>query len=84
MNCYDCAQADLATTAVAVCHDCGAGICPEHAVRGQHTLTVARPVYYQAPVDPPQRRIWCQICAAAIEAANRLSATQRPLIRSVG
>ena len=82
MNCYDCAQAGLTTPAVAVCHDCGAGLCPGHAISGQHTLTVVRATNWQAPVDPPQRRIWCLTCAAAIDAADELSAARRADHRS--
>ncbi len=77
MNCYDCAQAGLTTPAVAVCHDCGAGVCPDHAISGQHTLTVVRAISTQTSVDPPQRRIWCQTCATAIDTANKLSAARR-------
>ena len=32
MNCYDCANHHTATPAVAICHDCGAGVCPDHAI----------------------------------------------------
>jgi len=77
MNCYDCAQAGLTTPAVAVCHECGAGLCADHAIQGRHTLTVVRATSTQTPVDPPQRRIWCQTCAAAIDAANQWSAARR-------
>ncbi|MFZ0013212.1 MAG: DUF2180 family protein [Acidimicrobiia bacterium] len=77
MNCYECAQSGLTTPAVAVCHDCGAGVCPDHASPGQHTLTVVRATNTRSPVDPPQRRIWCRTCAAAIDAANESSAARR-------
>ncbi|MGA7280576.1 MAG: DUF2180 family protein [Acidimicrobiia bacterium] len=77
MNCYDCAQAGLTAPAVAVCHDCGAGLCPDHAISGQHTLTVVRAINAQTSVDPPQRRIWCQACATAIDKANELSDARR-------
>ena len=36
MNCYDCALHHTTTAAVAICHDCGAGVCPDHAVTGAH------------------------------------------------
>jgi hypothetical protein len=77
MNCYDCHHSGAAAPAVAVCHDCGAGVCAEHSVPGLHTLTVVRATSTQTPVDPPQRRIWCQVCATAIDTANQLSAARR-------
>ena len=39
MNCFDCAEADWLTPAVAVCHDCGAAVCADHAVSFDHHLT---------------------------------------------
>ena len=39
MNCYDCALHHTTTAAVAIRHDCGAGVCPDHAVTGAHHLT---------------------------------------------
>jgi hypothetical protein len=73
MNCYDCHQTGNTSAAVAVCHDCGAGVCADHAVQGQHALTVVTATNWQAPVDPPQRRIRCLTCAAAENAADELS-----------
>ena len=83
MNCYDCAQSELTTPAIAVCHDCGAGVCADHAIPGQNILTVVRAINTQTLVDPPQRRIWCQTCAAAIDAANE-SATAAKADHTVG
>lgn len=52
MNCYDCNLSGDTTPAIAVCHDCGAGVCPDHAISGQHTLTAVRATNWQTPVDP--------------------------------
>jgi hypothetical protein len=73
MNCYDCAQLGRTTSAVAICHDCGAGLCPDHTTEGQHMLTVVRATSSRYPVDPPQRRIRCLTCAAAVDRAEELS-----------
>jgi hypothetical protein len=73
MNCYDCALSGATRPAVAICHHCGAALCPDHTIPGQHTLFVVRATNHHAPVEPPERRIWCQTCAAAIDAANELS-----------
>ena len=77
MNCYDCALSDTTNSAVALCHDCGAALCPDHIIPGQHTLYVMKATSHHAPVEPPERRIWCQTCAAAIDAANELSTARR-------
>ena len=73
MNRYDCTQNGLDTLAVAVCHDCGAGLCPDHTAVSQHTLTVVRATSWQTPVEAPQRRIRCHTCPAAVIAANEPS-----------
>jgi hypothetical protein len=69
MNCYDCYHDGRHTTAIAICHDCGAGVCGEHATHGEYTLTAVTATNWQAPVEPSQRRIRCHTCAAAITAA---------------
>ena len=74
MNCYDCHQNGRQTAADAVCHDCGAAICADHATEGRHTITVARVTSWHTSVEPSQRRIRCQTCSAAVTAAANLSA----------
>ena len=73
MNCYDCAQHGETTPAIAICHDCGAGVCADHRIEGQHALTVVRATSSRYPVNPPQRRIRCHTCAAAVDKADELS-----------
>ena len=69
MNCYDCHRSGDATLAIAICHDCGAALCPDHTAEGTCNLTVVRATSWQTSVQPPQRRIRCRTCAAAITAA---------------
>ena len=38
MNCYDCATIGHHNPAVAICIDCGAGMCLDHADRGSVTI----------------------------------------------
>ncbi|CAN5830846.1 hypothetical protein BH23ACT4_BH23ACT4_04530 [soil metagenome] len=73
MNCYDCNQSGTITPAIAVCHDCGGGVCPDHAVESRHTLMVVTATSTRTPVDPPQRRMRCQPCAFAVDSADRVS-----------
>ena len=73
MNCSDCHHTGQDTAAIAVCHDCGAALCPDHTIESTHHLTATRALNRQAPVDPPERRVHCDTCAAAIAAAGKLS-----------
>lgn len=70
MNCYDCETQATTITAVAVCHDCGAGVCAHHASVSEHHLTVTRALNMRIPTDPPQRRVRCLVCADAVTATN--------------
>ena len=65
MNCYDCAIVADSRDAVAVCADCGAGVCIEHAVSAMHWLTRTHVVNRLERVDPPARVIRCGACHAA-------------------
>jgi hypothetical protein len=66
MNCYDCATQDhLNRSAVAVCHDCGAAVCDEHAVLRSHYLVRLVPLTREIPVEPAARVVRCTTCDAA-------------------
>jgi len=70
MNCYDCATQDhLTRPAVGICHDCGAGVCVDHAALGCRHLTRTSLINRVETVDPPARVMYCTTCAAAHEAA---------------
>jgi hypothetical protein len=73
MNCYDCHQSGTRNPAIAVCHDCGSGVCADHAVETRYTHTVVTATSTRTPVDPPQRRIRCQTCVVAIDSAGEVS-----------
>jgi hypothetical protein len=70
MNCYDCATDDSAIPAVAICHDCGAGVCPDHAVTSAHHLTRMVPLGLFVPIEPAARIVRCTTCATAVTAAR--------------
>ncbi len=70
MNCYDCATHDTVTAAVAICHDCGAGVCPDHASTSIRHLTRMVPLGRFVPIEPPARTLRCTTCAAATTAAR--------------
>ena len=78
MNCYDCAAVGDQRTAVAVCQDCGAAVCVEHAVRTQHWLTRTQAIMRVERVEPATRLIRCEACHVAHVArgdtSERLSA----------
>ena len=50
MNCFDCAATGITTVAVAVCSDCGAGLCADHVQVEAHWLTRT------AVIEPHGRR----------------------------
>lgn len=65
MNCYDCATAGDHHPAVAVCVDCGAAVCVEHAVPVRHWLTRTQTIMRVERVGPPARLIRCEPCHVA-------------------
>jgi hypothetical protein len=65
MNCYDCATTGTYRPAVAVCVDCGVGVCIEHAVNTSHWLTRTQALMRVERIEPPARIIRCETCHAA-------------------
>lgn len=65
MNCYECATVGDQREAVAVCHDCGAAVCIEHAVATRHWLTRTQAILRVERVEPAARLIRCEACHAA-------------------
>ena len=85
MNCYDCASTGVVTPAIAVCDDCGAGVCIEHAVVRHRRLTRTVALNRQIEVEPPARLVRCETCTAAHDAARRGSfPTRRHAERHAG
>jgi hypothetical protein len=64
MNCLDCSIQNLSSPAVAICVNCGAGVCAQHA------QTLDRPVSHPASVgnwtSSQTRAIACAACATAV------------------
>ena len=69
MNCLDCADIGSTSSAVGICHSCGAGVCMEHAKVLDHFLVRTEPIDQVIRIEPPARLVWCGTCAAANEAA---------------
>ena len=76
MNCYDCAAHGKTTPATAVCADCGAALCGDHAHLTARWLTRTLPINREVPVEPPARVIRCTVCQAAREAASQEAETR--------
>ena len=70
MNCFDCASLGQFTDAVAVCADCGAAICHDHAHVSARWLTRTAVINRIVNVEPPARTIWCDACEAAQDGAR--------------
>lgn len=65
MNCFDCDAYGLVTAAVAICADCGAGVCSDHAHVTVRWLTRAAAINRTVAVQPPARTVRCDVCQAA-------------------
>ena len=70
MNCLDCAGLQRAVAAVAICHDCGAGVCSEHAQVAPRWLTRSAAINRALVVEPPARVVRCAVCDLAQRAAS--------------
>ena len=69
MNCYDCATTGHHNSAVAICIDCGAGQCLDHAVVAPHNLTRVAVINRRENIEPAARLMYCKTCATAHDAA---------------
>ena len=70
MNCFDCAALGRAEDAVAVCSDCGAALCFDHAQATARWLTRMAVINRTVLVEPAARTIRCGMCQAARNAAT--------------
>jgi hypothetical protein len=77
MNCLDCATNDRARPAVGVCHDCGAGVCLDHAIARDRHLTRLMTISMEVEVEPPARVLRCRVCAAAVDAVREANRPRR-------
>ncbi|MFF9322910.1 DUF2180 family protein [Streptomyces sp. NPDC014735] len=59
MHCLDCHTQGVANTAVALCLDCGAAVCEDHA---RITTGVRRGPLLGPPYGPPTRSVRCRVC----------------------
>ena len=73
MNCFDCAALGEPAVAVAICADCGAAVCPDHAHVTPRWLTRTMVINRIVAVEPPARTIRCTVCQAACDAAPAAS-----------
>jgi len=71
MNCYDCEEDGVSRPRSQCAFHCGAGICGSHATVTTHNFTRVELINRVVPVEPPARHIYCDTCAAAIEAQQR-------------
>ena len=53
MKCFDCAALGGDAAAVAICTDCGAAVCPDHAHVTARWLTRTMVIDRDVAVDPP-------------------------------
>jgi hypothetical protein len=82
MNCYDCATVGNHRDAVAICVDCGACVCIDHAVPVRHWLTRTQTIMRVERVEPPTRLIRCDSCHAAHVARGDIATPMATAARS--
>ena len=68
MNCFDCAALGESAHAVAVCQECGAALCSDHAHVAPRWLIYSAVINRTVAVEPPARTIRCGMCQAAHDA----------------
>lgn len=66
MNCLECEQNGVHRTAVAICHNCSAALCLEHAQVLPKHLEMVVPVCKTVELPLRARVILCHTCQAAI------------------
>lgn len=66
MNCLECEQNGVHRPAVALCHNCSAALCREHAVVVPQHLMASMPVCRTVDLPVPARVILCQTCHEAM------------------
>lgn len=74
MNCLDCEQNGVHQTAVALCHNCSAALCLEHAEVLPKHLEMHVPVGKTVELPVRARVILCQTCHAAINQPHLVTA----------
>jgi hypothetical protein len=74
MNCFDCAALGDHVDAVAICADCGAAVCHDHAHVTARWLTRTMVINRVVAGEPPARTIRCGTCQAARDAAPSYAA----------
>jgi hypothetical protein len=82
MNCSDCATTRFTTLAVAVCHDCGARVCGDHAATTSHHFTRIVPLGRHVAIEPAGRIIRCNTCAAAATAGQHRLTPHRAAVQA--
>ena len=80
MNCFDCASHGITTAAVAICADCGAALCVDHAHVEPRWLTRNMVINRIVAVEPPARTVLCGVCETARKAADNTAGSVRTRI----
>jgi hypothetical protein len=81
MKCFDCADLGIDCEAVAVCTDCGAGLCIDHAHVARRWLTRTMVINRTVIVEPAARSIYCPTCRAARVALGDFDTTGETTVR---
>ncbi|MGW3647532.1 DUF2180 family protein [Streptomyces sp. NPDC000878] len=65
MHCLNCSGIGPQVTAIGVCAQCGAAVCPAHRELSEQLLTCTKPISRPVATEPPVRRLLCSTHATA-------------------
>jgi len=67
MNCMECERKSVHRTAIALCHNCSAALCVEHAEVVPKSIEMQVPVCKIVALPIAARLVLCGTCRRAIE-----------------
>jgi hypothetical protein len=74
MNCLECEQAGTHRTAIALCHNCSAALCLEHAKILAKNVEMIVPLFKTVPLPIQAQVIFCRTCHTAITQPHLMTA----------
>ncbi len=72
MNCYVCDQHDIERAAVALCHNCSAGLCREHTLESSREVTTHALINRIVTLPIEAREMLCHVCKQALEQSRHV------------
>lgn len=71
MKCFICDELERTREAVALCHNCSAGLCREHTFAKPRHITTVVPLNREVTLPIEARELLCHVCKEALEQPRR-------------